>query len=154
MAENNEIQNTQQVQAVTVANVTNAPVGAMITSFKANSNDRATSVKIFNAMNNPSERVSSHINEIIEIENYLIEMTEIEDTDSYGNGLGSYSIVPRVVLVSPDGTAYQAVSYGIANAVRNIVTVCGDAPWAPAVQLKIKQVPTKRGSMLTVEMVG
>lgn len=154
MAENTEIQATEQTNAITVQNITNAASGAMITSLRANPNDRAASVRIFNAMNNPNERVSNHINETIKVQDYLIEMTQIEDTDSYGNGLGSYSVVPRVVLVAPDGTSYQAVSYGIANAVRNVVIVCGDAPWNPAVQLKIKQVPTKRGSMLTVDMVG
>ena len=154
MAENTEIQATEQTNTITVQNITNAASGAMITSLRANPDDRAASVRIFNAMNNPNERVSNHINETIKVQDYLIEMTQIEDTDSYGNGLGSYSVVPRVVLVAPDGTSYQAVSYGIANAVRNVVVVCGDAPWNPAVQLKIKQVPTKRGSMLTVDMVG
>jgi len=154
MAENTEIQATEQLNAITVQNITNAAAGAMITSLRANPNDRAASVRVFNAMNNPTDRVANHINETIEVQDYLIEMTQIEDTDSYGNGLGSYSVVPRVVLVAPDGTSYQAVSYGIANAVRNVVIVCGDAPWNPAVQLKIKQVPTKRGSMLTVDMVG
>lgn len=152
MAENNEIQMAQT--AITVQNVTNAAPGSMITSLRANPGDREASVRIFNAMNNPNDRVSDHINEVIEVQDYLIEITTMEDTDAYGNGLGTYSAVPRVVLVAPDGTAYQAVSFGIANAVRNIVTVCGDAPWKPAVQLKIKQVPTKRGSMLTVDMVG
>lgn len=154
MAENTEIQATEQLNAITVQNITNAAAGAMITSLRANPNDRAASVRVFNAMNNPTDRVANHINETIEVQDYLIEMTQIEDTDSYGNGLGSYSVVPRVVLVAPDGTSYQAVSYGIANAIRNVVIVCGDAPWSPAVQLKIKQVPTKRGSMLTVDMVG
>ena len=154
MAENTEIQATEQLNNITVQNITNAAAGAMITSLRANPNDRAASVRVFNAMNNPTDRVANHINETIEVQDYLIEMTQIEDTDSYGNGLGSYSVVPRVVLVAPDGTSYQAVSYGIANAIRNVVIVCGDAPWSPAVQLKIKQVPTKRGSMLTVDMVG
>lgn len=148
MAENTEN------QAIAIQNITSASAGAMITSLRANPDDRAASVRVFNAMNNPTDRVANHINETIEVQDYLIEMTEIEDTDTYGNGLGSYSVVPRVVLVAPDGTSYQAVSYGIANAVRNIVVMCGDAPWQPPVQLKIKQVPTKRGSMLTVDMVG
>lgn len=153
MAENTENQ-AEQVQAITIQNIANAGVGSMVTSLRANPNDRAASVRVFNAMNNPTDRVANHINEIIDVQDYLIEMTEIEDTDAYGNGLGSYSVVPRVVLVATDGTSYQAVSYGIANAVRNVVVVCGDAPWQPPVQLKIKQVPTKRGSMLTVDMVG
>lgn len=148
-----------QAQAITIKqptiqNITNASVGAMITSLHANPDDRTASVRVFNAMNNPTDRVANHINETIEVQDYLIEMTEIGDTDAYGNDLDSYSVVPRVVLVAPDGTSYQAVSYGIANAVRNVVVVCGDAPWQPPVQLKIKQVPTKRGSMLTMDMVG
>lgn len=158
MTENTEIQAAQAqataIQQPTIQNITNASVGAMITSLRANPNNRVESVRVFNAMNNPTDRVANHINETIEVQDYLIEMTEIEDTDTYGNGLGSYSVVPRVVLVASDGTSYQAVSYGIANAVRNVVMVCGDAPWQPPVQLKIKQVPTKRGSMLTVDMVG
>lgn len=157
MEENTSIQAVQAqaaIQQPTIQNIVNAGVGAMITSLRANPDDRAASVRVFNAMNNPNDRVSNHINETISVQDYLIEMTEIEDTDAYGNGLGSYSVVPRVVLVAPDGTSYQAASYGIANAVRNAVLVCGDAPWQPPVQLKIKQVPTKRGSMLTVDMVG
>lgn len=155
MTENTENQaQAIAIQQPTVQNITSANVGAMITSLRANPDDRAASVRVFNAMNNPADRVANHINETIEVQDYLIEMTEIEDTDAYGNGLGSHSVVPRVVLVAPDGTSYQAVSYGIANAVRNVVVVCGDAPWQPPVQLKIKQVPTKRGSMLTVDMVG
>ena len=156
MAEqSNEIQAVQAQQAsVSIQNVTNAGAGAMVTSLRANPNDRAASVRVFNAMNNPTDRVASHINETIAVQDYLIEMTEIEDTDAYGNGLGTFSTVPRVVLVAPDGTSYQATSYGIANAVRNVVMVCGDAPWNPPAQLKVKQVPTKRGSMLTVDMVG
>ena len=150
MSENTE----NQVHAITIQNIANASVGTMVTSLRANRDDRKSSVRVFNAMNNPTDRVANHINETIEVQDYLIEMTEIEDTDAYGNGLNSYSVVPRVVLVAPDGTSYQAVSYGIANAVRNVVVVCGDAPWQPPVQLKIKQVPTKRGSMLTVDMVG
>ena len=150
----NEIVATSAVQAITAANITQQSAGAMVTSFKADPNDRATSAKIFNAMNNPSEKISAHINETIEVQDYLVEIAEIEETDQYGMATGGIATVPRVVLVSPDGTAYQAVSVGMANAVRNIVAVCGDAPWIPAVQLKIKQVPTKNGSMLTVEMVG
>ena len=157
MAEQNtEIQavQAQQQALVSVQNIINSGVGAMVTSLRTNSDDRAANVRVFNAMNNPTDRVGNHINEVIEVQDYLIEMAEIEDTDSYGNGLGTFSVVPRVVLVSPDGKSYQAISYGITNAVRKAVMVCGDAPWVPPVQLKIKQVPTKHGSMLTVDMVG
>lgn len=144
----------QAPQAITVGNVTNAAPGAMVTSLKAAPGDREAAARVFNALNNPSDRVSEHINEVIPVKDYLVEMTEIEDKDDFGNSLGTTSIVPRVVLVSPDGTSYQATSTGIANVVRNTVLVCGDAPWEPPVQLKIKQVKVGRGSMLTADMVG
>lgn len=151
---NNEITTQEQNQDVNIFNITQQDVGQMITSFKADPKDRATSVAIFNAMNNPQEKISAHINEEIDVENYLIEMAQIEDEDTQGNKLGTYSNVPRVVFVTPDGVAYQAVSFGMARVVRNIIACCGNAPWSPAVRLKIKQTPTKKGSMLTADMIG
>lgn len=151
MAEQNE---TMAIEIATVQNITSQHAGMMVTSLKANPNDRAASVKVFNALNNPTDKVSAHINETIEVQDYLIEMTEVAEKDNYGNDLGTTAVVPRVVLISPDGTSYQAVSVGMANVVRNICAVCGDAPWIPAVQLKIKQIPTGNGSMLTADMVG
>lgn len=135
--------------AITTNNITQMDAGAMITSFKADPNDRATSAKIFNAMNNPQHRVADCINNTIAVTDYLIEMSEIANEET-----GAIDTVPRVVLVDDKGEAYQAVSFGMYNVIRNTVAVCGDAPWNPPVKLKIKQVPTKRGSMLSAEMVG
>lgn len=150
----NEITTTEQTQELTINNIINAPVGQMITSIKGDPADRATAVKIFNAMNNPAERISAHINEEIEVQDYLVEMAQIQDEDEFGNTLETYSVVPRVVLLSPDGTSYQATSFGIARMLRNVIATCGDAPWEPSVRLKIKQQPTKKGSMLTADMIG
>ena len=138
----------------TVQSVTNQGAGAMVTSLTANQGDRAAAARVFNALNNPSEKVSNHINEVIEVRDYLIEMVEMEKQDAYGNGTGEYEVVPRVVLISPDGTAYQAVSRGMANCLRNLIGCVGNAPWEPAISLKVKQISVGRGSMLTAEMVG
>ena len=149
-----EITTQEQTQEVTINNIVNAPAGQMITSIKGDPTDRVTAVKIFNAMNNPAERVSAHINEEIEVQDYLVEMAQMQDEDEFGNALETYSVVPRVVLLSPDGTAYQATSFGMARVLRNVIATCGDAPWEPPVRLKIKQQPTKKGSMLTADMIG
>lgn len=142
------MENTTEL-AVSVQNVTQMNAGMMVTSFKADPKDRKTSAKIFNAMNNPQNKVADCINQTIAVTDYLIEMTEIENQET-----GEVDTVPRVVLVDDKGEAYQAVSFGMYNVVRNTVAVCGDAPWVPPVKLKIKQVPVKRGSMLTADMVG
>ena len=157
MTENTELAvntRTGEITPITIQNIIGQQAGAMITSLEAKPGDRAAAVKMFNAMNNPSEKVSSHINEVIEVSDFLIEMANIEQQDAYGNPTGEIDTVPRVVLISPDGTAYQAVSKGMANVVRNCTQSAGPAPWNPPVQLKIKQVPVGRGSMLTADMVG
>ena len=157
MTENTELAvNTKndKIIPITIQNIIGQQAGAMITSLQAKPGDRAAAVKMFNAMNNPSEKISSHINEVIEVSDFLIEMISIEQQDVYGDLTGEIGTVPRVVLISPDGTSYQAVSKGIANVVRNCTQSAGPAPWNPPVQLKIKQVPVGRGSMLTADMVG
>lgn len=143
-----------EITPITVQNITGQEAGAMITSFKSDSTNRAQAVKVFNAMNNPSEKIADHINEVIEVRDFLIEMTSIEQQDAYGNPTGEYDTVPRCVFVSPDGTAYQSVSKGMANVIRNMITCAGMAPWEPPIQLKIKQISVGRGSMLTADMVG
>lgn len=149
--ENNQIQKSEN--AITIDTIMQQSSGTMITSFKADPNNREMSIKIFNALNNPTDKVSAHINEVIEVQDFLIEMVAIEDKLPDGSFLGTYSIVPRCVLVASDGMSYQAVSKGIANAIRKATIACGNAPWVPPLKFKILQIPVKMGSMLTVEMV-
>lgn len=142
MTENTEI-------AITAQNITMQQAGAMVTSIKVDPKDRESSAKLFNAMNNPKERIADHINEVISVCDYLIEMTEVASDET-----GEIVTVPRVVFIDPKGNAYQAVSVGMANVLKKLIIVCGDAPWNPALRLKIKQQATKRGSMLTADLVA
>ena len=134
---------TTELATVTVTNIAAAPVGSMVCSIKPDGN-RETAAKIYAAMNNPEHRLADFINKKISVTDYLIEVAET----------GEISIVPRVVLIAEDGKSYQATSYGIANSVRNLVQAVGNAPWQPALQLEVKQRPTKRGSMLTLALIG
>lgn len=148
-------ENTNTEIVPTVANITGMQPGTMVTSFKPNPEDRATSAKIFNAMNNPGHRISGCINQTLSIVDYLVEVMEMPEKDKEGNLTGNINDVPRVVLVDDKGEAYQAVSVGTYNALKNCILVCGDAPWNPPVKLKVKQVPVGQGnSMLTFDMVG
>lgn len=139
---------SESTELATIATISNAPIGSIVCSIKPNINDRETSARIYNAMNNPTHRVADFINKRIDVVDYLIEVTEIVNEES-----GIASTVPRVVLIDEAGDSYQAVSIGMANAVRNLVIACGDAPWDPPVAIMIKQQATKNGSMLTVEML-
>ena len=137
--------------AIIISNVDtamNAEPGTMICSIEA-SDDRAQQARIFNAMNDPDCRVADFINKTIEVQDVLIEIRELLNEES-----GEIVRVPRVVLISPDGTSYQATSQGIFTSVKNAFHAFGAAPWKPALKFEIKQKPVKNGSMLTANIKG
>lgn len=139
MADNNAL--------ATVA-ATQDNVGKMICSIKPSGN-RKEDAKIFAALNNPEYRVANFINKTIKVQNILVEIREILNEET-----GEIETAPRVVLISEDGKAYQAVSKGIFNAVKNAFEIFGAAPWNPPLEIEIKQIAVGKGSMLTFDVIG
>lgn len=131
-------------QAITIASIQGQEVGATYCSIKADG-DREKAKKVYNALNNPDFRVADYINQTIAIKDVLVEMRDIVNEE-----LGTVERVPRVVLIDDDGKAYQAVSVGMLNAVQNLITCFGNPTWDEPIEAIVKQVPTKRGSMLTL----
>ena len=139
MADNNAL--------ATVA-VTSDNIGKMVCSIQPTGN-RKEDAKIFAALNNPEFRIANFINKRIKVQNVLVEIREIMDDET-----GEIDTAPRVVLISDDGKAYQAVSKGIFNAVKNAYEVFGKAPWEPPLEIEIKQIAVGKGSMLTFDVIG
>lgn len=110
--------------------------------------DRDKAKLVYNAMNNPEFRVADFINQEINVTDVLIETTEIGNEET-----GEISVVPRVVLIDDEGKAYQSVSVGMFNAVKNLIFIYGEPTWDPALTIKIKQRAVKNGSMLTADIV-
>lgn len=127
---------------------TNENVGKMVCSIQPTGN-RKEDAKIFTALNNPEFRIANFINKRIKVANVLVEIREILNEDS-----GEIETVPRVVLISDEGKAYQAVSTGIFNAVKSAFHVFGAAPWEPPLEIEIKQIAVGKGSMLTFDVIG
>ena len=125
----------------------NSELGTAFCSIQASGN-RADDAKVFNAINNPEFRIADFINKEIAVENFAVEIVELENDET-----GEISRVPRVVLIDTEGNAYQATSVGMLTAVKNAVAVFGMAPWKPALQIVIKQKATRGGSMLTFTAV-
>lgn len=137
-----------ETNALATIGATAENVGKMVCSIKPTGN-RKEDAKIFAALNNPEFRIANFINKKISVQNVLVEIREILNEDT-----GEIETAPRVVLISDDGKAYQAVSKGFFNAVKNAFEVFGQAPWDPALEIEIKQIPVGRGSMLTFDVVG
>lgn len=127
---------------------TNENVGKMVCSIQPTGN-RKEDAKIFAALNNPEFRIANFINKTIKVSNVLVEIREILNEET-----GEIETAPRVVLISEDGKAYQAVSKGIFNAVKNAFEVFGAAPWEPPLEIEVKQIAVGKGSMLTFDVIG
>ena len=109
--------------------------------------DRKTKAMVYNAANNPEYRVGDFINKVINVKDVLVEMIIMENEET-----GEPQEVPRVVLIDSDGKAYQAVSAGMFNAIKNAIQIFGEPTWDEPLPMLIKQVTVKNGSMLTVEI--
>lgn len=138
----------ETTNALAMVSATAENVGQTVCSIAPTGN-RKEDVRIFSALNNPEYRVADFINKKIAVTDVLVEIRELLNEES-----GEIETAPRVVLIDEDGKAYQAVSKGIFNAVKNAYQVFGAAPWEPALEIEIKQVAVGKGSMLTFDVVG
>lgn len=139
---------TNDIVKANVGSILADGVGASYCSIQADG-DRKSAAKVYNALNNPDDRIANMINQDIPVTDVLIEVTEIVNDET-----GDVSTVPRVVLIDDKGKTYQAVSLGMFNAVKNAITVFGAPTWQPPLVFTIKQKPVRNGSMLTAEIKG
>ena len=110
--------------------------------------DRKTKAKMFNASNNPDHKVGDFINKTIKVKDMLVEVIQIADEET-----GEIVSQPRVVLIDDKGKAYQAVSTGIFNAAKKMIQIFGEPTYDEPIEIVIKQVTVKNGSMLTFDIV-
>ena len=123
--------------------------GASFCSIDLETADRATQAKIYNAINNPENKIADYINRKIKVRDVLIEVMDIANEET-----GELSQAPRVVLIDDEGRAYQSVSIGMFQAVKAACKVFGAPSWEPPLEVLIKQKAVGKGSMLTFDVVG
>lgn len=79
---------------------------------------------LYNAVSNP-DKISDMINKEIKMIHFYVEIIQCANEST-----GGVVNVPRVVLIDENGKGYQAVSVGIYNAVKRIVSMFGNpAAW-------------------------
>lgn len=115
---------------------------------------RKEAVDIYNAVNNPDERLADFINKQIKVKHILIETVEIAKEDS-DNPFNDKDIVPRTVVIDDKGVSYVAVSFGIFNSMKRIVQMFGEpSTWEEPVTVEIKQIKKGNNSILTLNIAG
>lgn len=106
--------------------------------------------KIFNAMNgSDAKRIKDCINQVISVSDVYVESVMCSNEQT-----GETKACPRVVLISEDGSAYQAVSTGIFSALKKLFRVYGEPMnWKEPINIKIKQISSGTKNILTFDVV-
>lgn len=104
--------------------------------------------KLFNAMNNPDERLSDNINKVIKCKDLYVETVDCVNEET-----GVITTCPRIVIIDEQGKSYQCVSVGIYSAFRKIIQVFGAPTWKEAVPVMVKQITKGNRKMLTLNVV-
>ena len=81
--------------------------------------DRSSRVATLQAMTD-STPLDDVMDTEFELANYVVQPVEMVDEQT-----GELVNVPRVILVTKDGTAYHAISSGIFSALKNISSILG-----------------------------
>ena len=65
---------------------------------------------------------------------------------------GTVEQAPRIVLIDDKGESYQCVSNGVWGSLKKMFAVYGAPTYEEPINVVVKQVKVKRGTMLTLEV--
>lgn len=121
----------------------------MYCSMKAESTEQRTA--LFNAMTNPTGRLSDLINTEINVVDIYCEMVHMTSTDQ---NTGEYieQDVPRTVLITESGESYSCVSMGVYSAIKKLIALFGEPTWNPPLKLMVKQIKKGKNNILNLEL--
>lgn len=124
---------------LTVADFANPANSNIFTTIEGT--DRKSKVAVYNAISAPDKKIAECIGEVIEIKDFVVHEVQVLDENT-----GELTNLLRTVIISTDGTSYEAVSIGIANSLQRLITFLGKpSEWDEPVKVKIKQKKTRNG---------
>ena len=102
--------------------------------------DKKAKATLFNATGNP-DKITSMIGKTIDLLHFYVEIIQVVSEQT-----GELCNVPRVVLIDKSGKGYQAVSIGMYNAIKRIVSMYGlPETWDEPLSVEVQQIETKNG---------
>lgn len=145
-----EIQNTQTVDVDGVAMIAELST-ASVSYCSMQLDDIRDKLTAYNATSNAGHSLSDMIGE-----EFLLRHVYVEAIQCINEQTGEVNTCPRIVLISPDGTAYQAVSMGVYGSVKKIFQLFGEpSTWTFALRCVARRVKTRRGFYTnTIEILG
>ena len=86
------------------------------------------------------------INKKIKLKDVILMNVTMEGED------GEQDTGIRSVLIDADGNAYNATSNGIFSSLTNLYMIFGTLHFEDPLEIMISQIPTKRGSTLSITL--
>jgi hypothetical protein len=109
--------------------------------------DRDTKLAVLAAMTN-SEPLTDNKNKTLWVDHVIIQPVEMADEKS-----GVLTLVPRIVLIDPDGKAYHAMSGGLMKSVENIFGIMGSRDqWGGPIPIIVEANKAARGTYFTAKV--
>ena len=139
----NEINNTTPTTETALMTTSPAKVYCSVSE-----STPAAKAIVYNAINNPTVKISDHIGKTIDIKDIYCEEITTVDKDS-----GEIRNLTKTVLIDPDGNSYFSVANGIFRAVKNLIAVFGYPTYETPIRVKVTQVRLKKGSTYGLEIV-
>ena len=131
---------SEPMMALSVTDFANPGETRMYCSLPADGS-MASKARIFNAVNSPDKKISECIGETLLLKDIVAHNILLTDDDT-----GEVIEAVRMVLVDADGTSYEAVSGGLANAVQRILGIFGQPnTWEAPIPVKVIQKGTRNG---------
>lgn len=105
---------------------------------------------LFNAVNSAAERIADHVGEEITVKDVYVETVRC-----YSEDTGEVKVCPRIILIDPDGRAFQCVSVGIFSALKKMFTIFGTPEmWAAPRRIRIRQINRGTWRILTFDVIA
>jgi Phage Single-stranded DNA-binding protein len=128
-----EVKGNQEVNEVSVLNREDVVTDLSPTMFEDTTQalfstikgeDRATRVKVYNAISDSENALDDHKGEILEITDMVAHPITLADEVT-----GEDVQCMRIVLLTNEGVGYHSVSQGVASSMQRIISLVGQGPW-------------------------
>jgi hypothetical protein len=98
---------------------------------------RAKQILIYNIVAGSTQSLGDMVGTKIEVQDVIAHSVRLTSQET-----GEIQELIRTILVSPDGSAYSAVSFGVANCLKKLMKIVGPPPWSPPLVLVPRQTRT------------
>lgn len=107
---------------------------------------KADKIKLYQAMNNPSKRLSDCINLEIHLKDVFVEVVNCTDE------LGMTQLCPRIVLIDDNGVGYTCVSIGVFSSLKKLFQIFGVPTYKEPLTVVPTQITNGQNKILTLNV--